>query len=101
MTNPANYRDSELEKFDSIADAWWDPAGSLKTLHVINPVRLRYIQSAVPIKNLQILDVGCGGGLLTEAMARANAIVTGIDASETAIRVASDHLQVSGLPILY
>lgn len=101
MTDQKNYRDAELEKFDSIADEWWDPAGSLKTLHIINPVRLGYIESVVPLKNLRILDVGCGGGILSESMARASALVTAIDASETAIRVARDHTRVSGLQVDY
>lgn len=97
----SNYRQSELEKFDSIADEWWNPDGSLKTLHALNPVRLRYITSVVKLNGQRVLDVGCGGGLLTEALAAASASVTGIDASATAIRIATDHLAVSKLQIDY
>ena len=96
-----NYRESEIEKFDSIAGEWWKPDGHLKTLHAINPVRLNYITSFAELKNQRVLDVGCGGGLLTEAMAGAAAIVTGIDASATAIHVATNHLTLSKLQVEY
>lgn len=101
MTSDNNVQPSELLKFDVIADEWWNPAGKLKTLHVINPVRLRYIESAVTLKNQRVLDIGCGGGLLTEAMSSTGAQVTGIDASETAIKIAANHSGTSGRKVDY
>jgi 2-polyprenyl-6-hydroxyphenyl methylase/3-demethylubiquinone-9 3-methyltransferase len=89
----------EIEKFDTLASDWWNPTGALKTLHVINPVRLRYISNRVSLKGKSVLDIGCGGGLLSEAMALAGANVTGIDPSETSIDVARRHQQ--NLPIDY
>ena len=87
----ANPDPNEIEKFDGLADDWWNPDGALKTLHVINPVRLRYITDAVSLKGKSVLDVGCGGGLLAEAMALAGADVTGIDLSEAGIDSARRH----------
>ena len=85
----------ELQKFTVLADDWWDPDGSLKTLHVINPLRLKYIDDAVSIYDRRVLDLGCGGGLLTEAMAALGAIVTGLDANESVIEIAREHAQIS------
>lgn len=92
---------SELGKFDAIASEWWDPLGKLRTLHVVNPVRLKYIENIVELKNRKVLDVGCGGGILSEAMASRHALVTAIDASETSIRIAKNHLTESGLSVNY
>ncbi len=83
---------TEVNKFDALADEWWNPDGKLKTLHVINPVRLEYIENAIDLGGKRVLDLGCGGGLLTEAMALKNAMVTGIDASHSAIAAARQHL---------
>ena len=91
----------EIEKFSKIAEEWWDPEGKFKPLHKFNPIRISYIKENViktfkldynktPLKNLKILDVGCGGGLLSEPMCRLGAKVTGIDASDKNIKVATN-----------
>ncbi|MFT7459645.1 MAG: 2-polyprenyl-6-hydroxyphenyl methylase/3-demethylubiquinone-9 3-methyltransferase [Planctomycetota bacterium] len=85
----------ELLKFERLSDAWWDPSGDLKTLHVINPIRLSYIDDAVSLSNKRVLDVGCGGGLLTEAMETRGGRVSGLDANESAINVARAHANLS------
>ena len=92
---------SELGKFDAIASEWWDPLGNFRTLHVINPVRLKYIEDILTLRNKQVLDIGCGGGILSEALASRQALVTAIDASETSIRIAKNHLAASGLSVNY
>ena len=92
---------AELEKFSSLAHRWWDPAGEFKPLHDINPLRLDWIARHATLDGAQVLDVGCGGGILTEAMARRGAKVTGIDLSEKALRVAQLHLLESKLDIRY
>ena len=71
-----NYRQSELDKFAELANRWWDPAGPQKPLHALNPVRLDSVAARRPLAGAKVLDVGCGGGLLSEAMARAGAEVT-------------------------
>lgn len=82
----------EVARFESLAADWWDPDGSFRTLHAINPVRLVFIDSAVDLRGRRVLDIGCGGGLLSEAMAARGAHVTGIDPGKTAIRSAREHL---------
>jgi len=97
-----NLDKAELAKFSALADQWWDPEGQLKTLHVMNPARLAYIDGVVThLDGKQVLDVGCGGGILAEAMARKGASVTGLDASEDAISVACVHGRQSDLVIDY
>lgn len=91
----------ELHKFALLADDWWNPAGSLKTLHVINPLRLNYIDTAASIQDKTVLDIGCGGGILSEAMNARGAIVTGLDANKSAIEVAREHAQLSSARIDY
>ncbi len=92
----------EIEKFQSIASRWWDPESEFKPLHQINPLRLDYIETGFgPLKGKKILDIGCGGGILTEAMALKGARVTGIDMAEMAIKVAKMHLHESKLDIDY
>ena len=103
----------EVEKFDAIADEWWDPSGKFAALHLLNPCRLDYINrqieiefgrtlgSARPFEGLNVLDVGCGGGLLAEPLARLGSSVVGIDAAERSIAVARRHAEVSGLEITY
>lgn len=81
----------ELARFALLTDDWWNPRGRLKTLHAINPVRLEFITSAVNLEGKRVLDIGCGGGLLCEAMAAEGAIVTGIDPGTDSIRVAEQH----------
>lgn len=101
MTENENIDLQELEKFSSRADQWWDAEGEFKTLHNINPVRLNYVTKHVSIKNLQIMDIGCGGGIFTEAMAKQGAIVTGLDASKENINIASQHALENQLEINY
>jgi len=102
----------EIEKFSKIAREWWNPEGKYKPLHKFNPLRIKYIKENIvrhfnitskdkPLKNLEILDIGCGGGLLCEPLSRMGAKVTGIDASEKNIRVAKLHLKKSKLKINY
>src|SRR5271154_4215420 len=81
----------ELEKFSALAQSWWDPAGPSKPLHELNPLRLRYIERALELQGAGVLDVGCGGGILSEAMARAGARVLGIDLSRPVLDVAELH----------
>ncbi|HZM34288.1 MAG TPA: bifunctional 2-polyprenyl-6-hydroxyphenol methylase/3-demethylubiquinol 3-O-methyltransferase UbiG [Burkholderiales bacterium] len=97
----ANVDQAEIAKFDELAHRWWDPQGEFKPLHEINPLRLEWIERHAALAGKTVLDVGCGGGILTEAMARRGARVTGIDLSEKALRVASLHLYQSRLDIRY
>ena len=92
---------AEIQKFESQAACWWDPDGPFKALHDINPLRLDYIKQRVALAGQQVLDVGCGGGLLSEALAREGAQVTAIDAGAAAIDAANLHLHESQLKIRY
>ena len=96
-----NVDPAELEKFSSLAHRWWDPEGEFRPLHDINPLRLEWIAGHAELAGATVLDVGCGGGILAEAMARRGARVTGIDLSEKALRVAQLHLHESKLDIRY
>ena len=103
----------EIQKFSKLADEWWDVNGKFKPLHMFNPIRIEYIldeitkhfkldrKTKLPLKNLNILDIGCGGGLISEPMARLGGNVTGIDAAEKNIKVASIHSKESNLKIRY
>ena len=91
----------ELEKFSKLAHRWWDPQGEFRPLHEINPLRLEWIDRAAGLAGKKVLDVGCGGGILAEAMARRGAEVTGIDLGEKGLRVAELHLLESKLDITY
>jgi 2-polyprenyl-6-hydroxyphenyl methylase/3-demethylubiquinone-9 3-methyltransferase len=99
--NRNNADPQEVEKFDRLAHSWWDPAGPLKTLHEINPLRLAYIQSHRALHGCTAVDVGCGGGLLSEAMAAAGAHVTGIDLADESIAIAAEHARGAGLQVDY
>lgn len=96
-----NVDPAELDKFSELAHRWWDPTSEFKPLHDINPLRLDYIDSVVKLEGKQVLDVGCGGGILAEAMARRGALVTGIDLAEKGLKVAQLHLLESGLSVDY
>ena len=96
-----NIDQNEVNKFAEIAENWWDPTGDFKPLHVINPLRANYIDSKSSLKNLKVLDVGCGGGLLAEALNAKGAHVTGIDVTEANIQVARLHAAKMELDIAY
>jgi len=103
----------EIQKFSKLADEWWDVNGKFKPLHMFNPIRIEYILEEISkhfklnrnkkllLKNLEILDIGCGGGLISEPMARLGGSVTGIDASEKNIKIASLHSKENNLKIAY
>jgi len=102
----------EIEKFSKIAEEWWNPNGKFKPLHNFNPIRIRYIKENIikdfkiklsdkPLKNIKLLDIGCGGGLLSEPMCRLGANVVGIDASKKNIEVAKFHAKKNNLKIDY
>jgi 2-polyprenyl-6-hydroxyphenyl methylase/3-demethylubiquinone-9 3-methyltransferase len=92
---------AELEKFGDLAHRWWDPQGEFRPLHELNPLRLGWIDGLAALAGKRVLDVGCGGGILSEAMARSGARVTGIDLSEKPLKVARLHLLESGLTVDY
>ena len=102
----------EIDKFSKLASEWWDPGGKFKPLHKFNPVRLEYIKKSIikkfnkknlskPLKNIRILDIGCGGGLLCEPLCKLGAEVVGIDASEKNIKIAKIHSKKNNLKISY
>ena len=102
----------EIEKFSKMADEWWDPNGKFKPLHRFNPIRIKYIKENIinnfkieanesPLRNIKILDIGCGGGLLSEPMTKLGATVTGIDASPKNIEIAKLHAKKNKLKINY
>ena len=105
--------DDEVARFTALADQWWDPTGDFAPLHKINPVRLEFIrnhlcelagnnpESPMPLVGLDILDIGCGGGLLCEPLCRLGACVTGIDAGEKNINIAANHANRMGLDVTY
>ena len=102
MTGTAHNVDpGEIEKFEKLAGRWWDPNSEFKPLHDINPLRLDYIDRLAPLAGKRVIDVGCGGGLLTEGMAARGAEVTGIDMGKTPLSVARLHQHESGLAIDY
>ena len=111
MTSTINKE--EIQKFSNLADQWWDVEGKFKPLHMFNPIRIEYITEKIKthfritekridfLKGLNILDIGCGGGLISEPMARLGASVTGIDASEKNVKIAQVHSQKNDLKINY
>ena len=102
MSTPANHDPAEIARFDATAQRWWDPQGAFRPLHVLNPVRLSYIEARVGgLAGKRVIDVGCGGGLLSEAMSRHGAEVTGIDLGAATLEVAELHALESGLSIRY
>lgn len=96
-----NFDDREINKFDNVAQIWWDLEGEMGTLHTINPLRLGFITEKLTPAVPKILDIGCGGGILSEAMAKTGAQVTGIDLSQASIEAARGHAQSQGLSIDY
>ncbi|MFM7001450.1 MAG: bifunctional 2-polyprenyl-6-hydroxyphenol methylase/3-demethylubiquinol 3-O-methyltransferase UbiG, partial [Limnohabitans sp.] len=97
MNQAANNVDpAELAKFSDLAHRWWDPESEFRPLHQINPLRLDWINSQVPLAGLKVVDVGCGGGILSDAMARKGAQVTGIDLATKSLKVAQLHALEAG-----
>ncbi len=101
MSGELNVDPREVAKFEALASRWWDRSGEFKPLHEINPLRANYIDEHSPVAGQQLLDVGCGGGILAEAMAHRGARVTGIDMGEAPLSVARLHREESGLDIDY
>jgi len=102
MPSQSNIDPAEIEKFQALASRWWDPESEFRPLHEINPLRVSYIdRHAAGIDGKEVLDIGCGGGILAEGLARNGARVTGIDMADMALRVARLHLQESELDINY
>jgi 2-polyprenyl-6-hydroxyphenyl methylase / 3-demethylubiquinone-9 3-methyltransferase len=97
----ANVDPREVEKFDRLAHRWWDPDGESRPLHDLNPVRLDYVRQHVTLRQARVLDVGCGGGLLSEALAAEGADVTGIDLAPQLLQIARLHLHESGQRVDY
>jgi 2-polyprenyl-6-hydroxyphenyl methylase/3-demethylubiquinone-9 3-methyltransferase len=101
MTPFENADSREIDKFDRVSQTWWDPKGEMGTLHTIDPLRTNFIMENLTVRNPKILDVGCGGGILSEALAKTGAQVMGIDLSQASIQVAGQHAQRQGLKIDY
>ena len=96
-----NFDQAELDKFGALANRWWDPEGPQKALHALNPVRLQYVKQRISLRDAKVLDVGCGGGLLSEALAKEGAEVTAIDLAPELIKVAKLHRLESGVAVDY
>ncbi len=96
-----NADQTEIDKFSALAHHWWDPTSEFKPLHAINPLRLNWIQQHTKIEGKKVLDVGCGGGILTESLAQSGAQAKGIDLSEKALKVADLHSLESGVTVQY
>ena len=92
-----NFSQEELNKFNKLTDHWWDPKGDFYSLHMLNPLRFDYIKQHTDLRSKKCLDVGCGGGILTESLATKASTVTGIDLAENALNVAKEHLNISDL----
>jgi 2-polyprenyl-6-hydroxyphenyl methylase/3-demethylubiquinone-9 3-methyltransferase len=103
MTQPAfdNFSQAELDKFNELAHRWWDPQGPQKALHALNPARLGYVADRVALRGARVLDLGCGGGLLSEALAGAGADVTAIDLAPDLLKIARLHGLESGIHVDY
>lgn len=102
-TSPSasNVDHTEIAKFEALADRWWDPDGEFKPLHQINPLRLDFIDARSGLAGRRVLDVGCGGGILSESMAHRGAVVTGIDMGEAPLEVARLHAEQAGVEVEY
>ena len=96
-----NIDQQEVQKFSELAEKWWDKSGDFKPLHIINPLRANYIASKIDLSNKKVLDVGCGGGILSEALHDAGAVVTGIDAAGPGIKIAKLHAEKNTKSITY
>ena len=96
-----NIDQQEVQKFSELAEKWWDKSGDFKPLHIINPLRANYIASKIDLSNKKVLDVGCGGGILSEALHDEGAVVTGIDAAGPGIKIAKLHAEKNSKSITY
>ena len=101
LAGEQNFDPREQEKFDEIAYGWWDPDGAFRPLHDLDPARLRFITERCALSGASVVDVGCGGGILSESLAREGALVKGIDVAPKVLAIASLHLHESGLEIDY
>lgn len=101
INSSSNVDPAEREHFNALAASWWDPEGESRPLHELNPARMRFIRERADLKDRRITDIGCGGGILSEALAREGARVTGIDIASQALTVARLHLVESGLEVNY
>ena len=101
MNEAVNVDAGEIARFQAAASRWWDPEGEMRPLHELNPVRLAYVERCGPLAGLRIVDVGCGGGLLSEAMARGGARVTGLDLASDLLQVAELHALEAGIEVDY
>ncbi len=101
LQHSTNADPSEVQKFSDLAHRWWDPNSEFKPLHDINPLRLNWIDQTIGLNGKQVIDIGCGGGILSESMAARGAIVTGIDLSDKALSVARLHLLETGAKVDY
>ena len=101
VTAPRNVDAAEIARFQAAASRWWDPEGEMRPLHDLNPVRLEYVERCGPLTGRSIVDVGCGGGLLAEAMARKGARVVGLDVADELLSVARLHAIESGVSVDY
>jgi 2-polyprenyl-6-hydroxyphenyl methylase/3-demethylubiquinone-9 3-methyltransferase len=101
MIQPMNADPLELQKFSDLAHRWWDPTSEFRPLHEINPLRLEWINARAPLRDKTVLDIGCGGGILAESMAKKGANVTGVDLSEKALKIADLHSLESGVTVRY
>ena len=101
MTQTANIDPAEIKKFEDLASRWWDTQGEFKPLHEMNPLRLNFINTGSPLDGMKVCDIGCGGGILSESMAKCGAITTGIDMGKSPLSVARLHAMESELDIDY
>ncbi|HEC26943.1 MAG TPA: bifunctional 2-polyprenyl-6-hydroxyphenol methylase/3-demethylubiquinol 3-O-methyltransferase UbiG [Gammaproteobacteria bacterium] len=101
MARLSNVDQGEVGKFDQLASRWWDPKSEFRPLHEINPLRLEWINKLAPLAGKEVIDIGCGGGILSESMAALGADVTGIDMAPTPLQVAKLHLKETGLQVDY
>ncbi len=102
LTNDASNVDSdEIARFEQLAHRWWDPEGDFKPLHDMNPLRADFINERSPVNTKKVIDIGCGGGILTESLAKKGAVITGIDMGKAPLNIAKLHAMESGLEINY
>jgi len=101
MASTGNVDAAEIARFEAAASRWWDPEGEMRPLHELNPVRLEYVERGGPLSGKDAIDVGCGGGLLAEAMARRGARVTGLDLAPQLLKVAELHALEAGVAVTY